>query len=269
MCVPAFGERGVGAVQVVAPSDVRRLVLAAVDDEWEARSLASALRAEGMVAVTRPDAGVRLEAWMRDTRPLTFGDRLSVCLAWSEHDRGDGSRLVEVGVGGFGSGEHPSTRLVVEQLVARINGGERSWTSGAAAACSGCARCDSGRRASWPPTSSPTPSTRPDATPPSTACSGQVEATRAPLARSRTRSTSWWRTSAGRHWSSSPRARPARGAGRMARREWHLALTVFARRRVPPSARGARAPDIRGVVSRRARPPTLKSSSARHPTPSP
>jgi ribosomal protein L11 methyltransferase len=119
------GGRGVGAVQVVAPSALRRLVLVAVDDEWEARSLASALRAEGMVAVTRPDAGVRLEAWTRDTRPLTFGDRLSVCLAWSEHDRGDASRLVELGVGGFGSGEHPSTRLVLEQLVARIKGGER------------------------------------------------------------------------------------------------------------------------------------------------
>jgi hypothetical protein len=82
-----LGERGVGAVQVVAPSDARRLVLAAVDDEWEAGRLASALRAEGKSAVTRPDGGVRLEAWMRDTRPITFGERLSVCFVWSEHDR--------------------------------------------------------------------------------------------------------------------------------------------------------------------------------------
>ncbi len=119
------GERGMGPVQVVAPSDARRLVLAAVDDEREAGSLASALRAEGKAAVTRPDAGPRLEAWMRDTSPLMFGERLSVCFVWSEHDRGDASRLVELGVGGFGSGRHPSTRLILEQLLARIKGGER------------------------------------------------------------------------------------------------------------------------------------------------
>lgn len=120
-----LGERGVGAVQVVAPGNTRRLVLAAVDDEWEAGRLASALRAEGQSAVTRPDGGVRLEAWMRDTRPITFGERLSLCFVWSEHDRGDLSRLIELGAGGFGSGQHPSTRLLVEQLVERIRGGER------------------------------------------------------------------------------------------------------------------------------------------------
>ena len=120
-----LGERGVGAVQVVAPSDVRRLVLAAVDDEWEAARLASELRAEGTSAVTRPDGGARLEAWMRDTRPITFGERLSVSFVWSEHDRGDLSRLIEIGAGGFGSGQHPSTRLLVEQLLQRIKGGER------------------------------------------------------------------------------------------------------------------------------------------------
>ena len=120
-----LGERGVGAVRVVAPSDARRLVLAAVDDEWEAERLVAALRAEGEPAVTRPDGGARLEAWMRHTRPITFGERLSVCFAWSEHDRGDLPGLIELGAGGFGSGEHPSTQLVVEQLLERIKGGER------------------------------------------------------------------------------------------------------------------------------------------------
>jgi ribosomal protein L11 methyltransferase len=118
-------EHGVRAVQVVAPSDARRLVLAAVDDERDAHALTSALRAEGRAAVARPDAGVRLDAWMRDTIPLTLGDRLEVCLAWSEHERGDASKLVELGLGGFGGGQHPSTRLVLEQLLARIKGGER------------------------------------------------------------------------------------------------------------------------------------------------
>lgn len=120
-----LGARGVGAVQVVAPSDTRRLVLAAVDDEGDAERVAVALRAEGESAVTRPDGGARLDAWMRDTRPITFGERLSVCFVWSEHDRGDLPRLIELGAGGFGSGQHPSTRLLVEELLARITGEER------------------------------------------------------------------------------------------------------------------------------------------------
>jgi ribosomal protein L11 methyltransferase len=119
------GELGAPATHVVAPSDARRLVLAAVQDEWEAERLAAALRAEGKLAVARPDGGARLEAWMRHTRPITFADRLRVCFAWSEHDRGDLSRLIELGPGGFGNGEHPSTRLLVEELLARIKGDER------------------------------------------------------------------------------------------------------------------------------------------------
>jgi ribosomal protein L11 methylase PrmA len=102
-----LGALGVRAVRVVAPSDARRLVLATVDDEWEAARLAAALRADGQLAVTRPDGGALLEAWMRHTRPITFGERLSVCFVWSEHDRGDLSGLIELGLGGFGSGEHP------------------------------------------------------------------------------------------------------------------------------------------------------------------
>jgi len=74
-------------VEVVAPSAARRLVRAAVDDEWEAERLVETLRGDGQMAVARPADGVRLDAWMRHTRPLAFGDRLAVCFAWSEHDR--------------------------------------------------------------------------------------------------------------------------------------------------------------------------------------
>jgi ribosomal protein L11 methyltransferase len=120
-----LAECGVGAVQVAAPSPARRVVLATVHDDGEAERLAVLLRAEGWSAVTRSDDGARLEAWMRDTRPMTFGERLSVCFAWSEHDRAGLPGLIELGAGGFGSGQHPSTRLVIERLVERIAGGER------------------------------------------------------------------------------------------------------------------------------------------------
>jgi ribosomal protein L11 methyltransferase len=118
-------ELGVGPVDVVAPGDTRRLLLAAVDDEREAERLVAVLRAEGKVAVSRPDGGVRLEAWIEHTRPITFGARLSVCFAWSEHQRADRSSSIELGLGGFGSGQHPTTGLLLEELVRRIKGGER------------------------------------------------------------------------------------------------------------------------------------------------
>ena len=117
-------ELGVHALRVEAPSTSRRLVLASVDD-WAAERLAVTLRAEGMLAVTRPDSGPRLGAWLRHTQPITFADRLSTCFAWSEHDRSELPGLIELGPGGFGNGEHPATRLLIEQLVDRINGGER------------------------------------------------------------------------------------------------------------------------------------------------
>ena len=118
-------ELGVSVVRVVAPSDARRLVLAAVDDEWQAERLAVALRAEGKLAVTRPDGGPRLDGWMRYTQPVRFGERLSICFAWSEQDRSGLSGLIELGTGGFGNGAHPSTGLLIEQLLGRITGGER------------------------------------------------------------------------------------------------------------------------------------------------
>jgi ribosomal protein L11 methyltransferase len=119
------GELGAVAAQVVAPGDARRLVLADVEDEWAAERLAAALRSRGELAVTRPDGGARLAAWTEHTRPITFGARLSVCFAWSEHDRGDLPGVIELGLGGFGNGAHPATRLLVEELLGRITGGER------------------------------------------------------------------------------------------------------------------------------------------------
>lgn len=116
---------GGGATQVIAPANGRRLVLASVDDEWAAERVVSRLRADGLVAVNRPDAGARLDGWREHTRPLTFRDRLSVCVAWSEHDRQDLPGLIELGLGGFGNGHHPTTGLLIDELLDRIKGGER------------------------------------------------------------------------------------------------------------------------------------------------
>jgi len=65
------------------------LVLAAVDDEWEAERVVALLRDEGELAVTRPDGGHRLEGWRRHTRPMTFGLRL---MSWRWASRRPPSR---------------------------------------------------------------------------------------------------------------------------------------------------------------------------------
>ncbi|MFI5041798.1 MAG: 50S ribosomal protein L11 methyltransferase, partial [Acidimicrobiales bacterium] len=48
------------------------------------------------------------------------------CFTWSEHDRRGRSNVVEFDPGGgFGTGAHPATRLLLEELAARLTGGER------------------------------------------------------------------------------------------------------------------------------------------------
>jgi len=119
-------ELGVSSADVVAPSDARRLLLAPVNDQSEGAALVARLRAEGQLAVVRPGSGPALAAWTRHTRPIAIGARLSLCFAWSEHDRRSLANVVEFDPdGGFGSGQHPSTRLLLEELAARLAGGER------------------------------------------------------------------------------------------------------------------------------------------------
>ena len=255
----SLGERGVGAVQVVAPSETRRLVLAAVDDEWEAERLASTLRAEGRSVVTRPDGGARLEAWMRHTRPITFGERLSVCFAWSEHDRGDLSGLIELGAGGFGSGQHPSTRLLIELLVERIRGGERVLDVGCGSGVLGLCALRLGASCVVAIDMKPDAI---DATRRNAALNGmdeRVEATLAPLAEI-DGAFDVVVANIGRAAlvELAPELVQRTCAGRMAGGEWVLALAVFAGRRVPPSARGARAPDVGGVGGTRPHPVGLR-----------
>ncbi len=116
---------GIDLVEVIEPSDTRKVVLAAAADGRNEADLVAALQAEGEMAVTRPVGGAALQAWFRDTRPVVFDGRLSVCQAWSEHDRTGLAGLIELGLGGFGSGRHPTTRQLIQALLERIEGGER------------------------------------------------------------------------------------------------------------------------------------------------
>ncbi|MEO6126425.1 MAG: 50S ribosomal protein L11 methyltransferase [Ilumatobacteraceae bacterium] len=118
-------ELDVSDIAEVTPCDGRRLLVATVADPWIAEAVTATLRAEGQFVVTRPDDGPRLDAWIEHSRPLRFGDRLSVSFAWSEHDRRGLPGSIELGAGGWGHGDHPTTRLLIEMLIEQIGGGER------------------------------------------------------------------------------------------------------------------------------------------------
>jgi len=120
-----LSEFGLRSFIVAEPSRSRRVALATFVDGAATARIAATLRIEGLMAVTRPDGGAALSAWLRDTRPVTVRARLTVCLAWSEHDRTDLPGLLEIGPGGFGSGHHPTTLMLLEGLADRIEGGER------------------------------------------------------------------------------------------------------------------------------------------------
>jgi ribosomal protein L11 methylase PrmA len=117
---------GLAAQEVLAPSDARRLLLVPVHDQQAAAPAVSRLRAEGWMAVLRPPGGAQLEAWTEHTRPVAISERLTLCYPWSEHDRRCLSNVLELDPGGgFGTGGHPSTRLLLYELLARLGGGER------------------------------------------------------------------------------------------------------------------------------------------------
>jgi ribosomal protein L11 methyltransferase len=121
-----LGDLGVTVTEVVAPSEERRLVLAPLADDAKAEKLVAGLRAQGQLAVLRPSGGAPLERWRDHTRPIQIGGRLTVCFVWSEHDRRGLPNVIELDPsGGFGTGGHPTTRLMLEELVARLRGGER------------------------------------------------------------------------------------------------------------------------------------------------
>jgi ribosomal protein L11 methyltransferase len=120
-----LAEFDLDSLTVAKPSEVRLVLLAALTDDAATERVARTLRAEGLMAVTRPDGGSALGAWLRDTRPVTVAEKLTVCPAWSEHDRGGLPAVLELGPGGFGSGHHPTTLMILEELAARIEGGER------------------------------------------------------------------------------------------------------------------------------------------------
>lgn len=199
----SLDELRVHVVKTVAAGESRPLVFAAVDDERQAEPIAVTLRAGGVMAVVRPDRGPSLDAWMRHTEPVRFGDRLSVCFAWSEYGHAGLSGLIELGPGGFGNGEHPATRLLVELLLERVAPGQRVLDVGCGSGVLGlCAlRLGAARVVAVDIKEAAIAATRRNAA--LNGMSGWMQRSHR-SARSRGCSTSSWRTSAGERSSNSP-----------------------------------------------------------------
>ena len=63
------------------------------------------------------------ESWKRHFQPLAFGNRLLVRPSWSRRKPTKGQALVELDPGlSFGTGQHPTTRFCLEEIVAHTGG---------------------------------------------------------------------------------------------------------------------------------------------------
>jgi ribosomal protein L11 methyltransferase len=121
----ALAAHGAGPVEEQSMGCDRVLVYGRFAGEASARGAVVALRDAGWPAVVRPLAGGHLTAWRNHTRPIDVAGRVWVCFPWSEFDRGQAPAVVEIDPGrAFGTGAHPSTRLLMVELAVRLAGGE-------------------------------------------------------------------------------------------------------------------------------------------------
>ena len=113
----------VGSRQALSPG---RSLLLAAPGPAPAEPVVAALRAAGWRAVARPVGGGHLAAWRAHTAPVVIEGRLCVCFPWAEFDRALAPPAVEVDPGpSFGTGAHPSTRLLLVEIARRARPGQR------------------------------------------------------------------------------------------------------------------------------------------------
>tara|TARA_Y100000758_G_scaffold50681_1_gene32498 strand:+ start:1577 stop:2380 length:804 start_codon:yes stop_codon:yes gene_type:complete len=93
-----------------------------VDDENLSRALVAELRNAGHPAVAGPPDEARAVGWNNRNQPTPVGERGAVCFPWV---RSDAEIVIEIDPGvGFGTGDHPSTRLLLDELASAIQGHE-------------------------------------------------------------------------------------------------------------------------------------------------
>ena len=115
-------ERILGSGSWVLLRDNRWLANYQVESEDVARKLVADLRAEHHAAVAGPPDSARAVAWNNWNSPTPVGSRAEVCFPWVSSQA---EIVIEIDPGlGFGAGDHPSTRLLLEALELRVKEGD-------------------------------------------------------------------------------------------------------------------------------------------------
>lgn len=92
------------------------------ESEEAALKTVAELRNAQHVAVAGPPDIARAVAWKKWNSPIPIGENAEVCFPWVASNA---ELVIEIDPGlGFGRGDHPSTRLLLEELASRISGGE-------------------------------------------------------------------------------------------------------------------------------------------------
>jgi ribosomal protein L11 methyltransferase len=119
-------SRGATTVTETATGGRRVLVYGGPFDDGDALRWAADIRHLGWATDVRPEGGGHLAAWRSHTSPVVVDSRLWVCFPWSECDRDGAEIVLEIDPGrAFGTGAHPTTRLLLQELARRVRGGER------------------------------------------------------------------------------------------------------------------------------------------------
>ncbi len=93
-----------------------------LNSEEAALKTVADLRDAQYVAVAGPPDSARAVAWKKWNSPIPVGQSTEVCFPWVASNA---ELVIEIDPGvGFGRGDHPSTRLLLEELASRISGGE-------------------------------------------------------------------------------------------------------------------------------------------------
>ena len=88
-----------------------------VVDEVVARSVVADLRSDGVAAVLGPPDDAHAVGWTNRNRPTVINERLTVAFPWGATVGIDPSTVMEIDPGaGFGTGDHPTTVLMLREL---------------------------------------------------------------------------------------------------------------------------------------------------------